>query len=221
MNDFVVATVATLIVVGAAGCVRTPASGAGAKVETARAALDSKLRSPEGVVLEMATPVPEPTEVAQAQDVVVLGEPIPDEAIREFVFAFFDTIRRRDLETLATMVSEGAATLDGRVALGNRDAVISNQLQVMTRNPEYTKLAPAEIATADRLERFSDADLEALKKKKPEPMRPLDVLVRVAMPAVRGTTEKLFDDYVLLVLRPEGGKLKLVTKLEESASAQN
>ena len=93
-----------------AACVRTPApvSPRAKAGETEKA----PPRSPEGVVLEMATPIPPPSEVAVAEDVVVLAEPIPDEALREFVFAFFDAMKRRDMEALGGLVSEQAVTLD-------------------------------------------------------------------------------------------------------------
>lgn len=176
--------------------------------------------SPEGVVLEVATPVPLASESAPAEDVVVLGEPIPDEAIRELVFTFFDAMRRRDLDTLVSLVAESGVTLEGQVTYGNRDALITTMRLALRDARDYGKLSPAEIATPDRIERFSVADLAVLGKKKPEPMRPLDVLVRIAMPAVRGTGEKLFDDFVVLVVRTEGGKLKIVTKSEEPSTSR-
>lgn len=177
--------------------------------------------SPEGVVLEIATPVPAPSEVAPSADVVVLGEPIPDEAIRELVFSFFDAIRRRDLESLTSLVAESGVTLEGLgTTYGNRDALLTMLRLALRDARDYGKLSPAEIATSDRIERFSISDLAALGKKKPEPMRPLDVLVRIAMPAVRGTGEKLFDDYVVLVVRAEAGKLKIVTKTEEPSTSR-
>jgi hypothetical protein len=206
---------AIVFFVGLSACARTPAPAS----PRAKVGAPDKPppRSPEGVVLEMATPMPPPSEVATAEDVVVLAEPIPDDAVRELVFAFFDAIRRRDMDAIGSLVSEQAVTLDGRGAHGNRDALLT-MIFATLRAHDYSKIAPADIASADRLERFSLADLEALKKKKPEPMKPLDVLVRIAMPAVRGTTDKLFEDYVLLLVRPEGGKLRVVTKIEESGA---
>jgi hypothetical protein len=172
-------------------------------------------RSPEGVVLEIGSPMPPPTEAARADAVLVLAEPIPDDAIRDFVFAYFDSLRRRDSDALSGLTSENGVTLEKGATYGDRNA-LWNVLKTPWMRNDFAKIAPAEIAVAERIERFSIADLETLDRKKPEPMRPLDALVRITMPPLRGTSEKLFEDYVWLLLRSEAGKVRIVTKFEES-----
>ena len=48
-------------------------------------------------------------------------------------------------------------------------------------------------------------------------MAPLDVFVRLTMPPQRVAADKLFEEAVVFLLRPEAGKLRIVTMTEESA----
>jgi hypothetical protein len=114
-------------------------------------------------------------------------------------------------------MSENGVTLEKGATYGDRGALWNVLKTPWTRN-DFAKIAPAEIAVAERIDRFSIADLETLDRKKPEPMRPLDALVRITMPPLRGTSEKLFEDYVWLLLRSEAGKVRIVTKFEESVA---
>lgn len=174
-------------------------------------------RVPDGVVLETPTAPPPVLPVALSGTLVALAEPAPDEAVRDFVFGFFDAFRRRDRGALAALVAEGAVRLEAGAAYGNRDALIDS-LASRYRSVDATKLSPADIATLDHIERFTRAELEALGKKRPDAMRDVGLFVRVTMPPLRAGGEKVFDDTVVFVVRVEAGRLKLVTLLEGPAA---
>ena len=175
-------------------------------------------RSPEGVVVEVSASLPPTSAVSDARGVIVLAEPPPDEAIRDVLFAYFDALRRDDKEGIAALFSEGAVRIDAlRGHQGDRAAVLSLVYQWM-RSHDRSRVAPAEIVVGERIDRYSVVDLAAAKQKKPDDMGPLDVFVRLTMPPQRVATDKLFEEAVVFLLRPEAGKLRIVTTNEESAA---
>lgn len=174
-------------------------------------------RSPEGVVLEVAAPMPAAAASSSARGIVVLAEPIPDEAIRETIFSYFDALRRRDMDAMRQLFASSAVRMDAtRGHQGDREAILSLVASLM-RQRDYAKISPAEIVVPEQIERYSLAELAATNQTKPEDMGPLDVFVRVAMPPPRGNAEKIFEDNVVFVLRAEGGKVHILTMNEESA----
>ena len=195
----------------------TASCGAGAASPSALPPKGPPIRSPEGVVLEVNAPLPAPAAVSSARGVVALVEPIPDEAIRDVVFAYFDALRRRDKDAMRPIVAERAVRIDGaRATYGDREGLITGQIFATGR--DYGGISPADLANPDRMIRYALSDLAAANQKRPEPMMPLDVMVRLEMPEPRGAGDKLFEATILFVLRAENGKTRIVTVLEEAAT---
>lgn len=204
--------------VGLAGLLLAAAcGGGGAAAPVGLAPSKELIRSPEGVVLEIAAPLPPPAAVTDARGVVTLVEPIPDEAIRDTVFAYFDALRRRDKDAMRLVVSERAVRIDAtRAVYGDREGLVTGQIFATGR--DYSAISPSELANPERMVRYAVADLAAAGQKRPEPMTALDVMVRLEMPEPRAQAEKLFESTMLFVLRAEGGKTRIVTVLEEPAT---
>lgn len=161
--------------------------------------------------------MPPPSSTSGARGVIVLAEPPPDEAVRDVLFAYFDALRRRDTDAIRTLFSDGAVRIDvQRGHQGDREAMLTLVLQSM-RARDFGKVSPSEIVVPEQIERYGALDFATANQKKPEDMAPLDVFVRVTMPTQRGAAEKLFEDAVVFILRPEAGKLRIVTMNEEAA----
>jgi hypothetical protein len=202
----------------AAGCGAAPSTEPALAVVPRGSAAIAPPRSPEGVVLEVAAPMPAPVASSDARGVIVLAEPAPDEAVRDVLFAYLEALRHRDVDAIRQLLSPSAVRIDGaRGHQGDREAMISLVQQWM-RSRDFTKLAPAELVVPERIERYGALDLAAAKQTKPEDMAPSDLFVRLSIPPARPNADKPFDDDDLVfLLRPEAGKLHIVTVNEEPA----
>lgn len=153
--------------------------------------------------------------LASGSSVLALSEPIPDEAVRDVLFSFFEGLRRRDADATRLLFSDSAVRIDkSRGHEGDREAMLSLVAQWM-RQRDATKIVPSEIVVPERIDRYDANELAASGQRKPEDMAPFDLLIRLAAPPPRPSGEKLFEDSMLFVLRPEGGRVRIVTVSEE------
>lgn len=196
-------------VMGAPGCVasRTISSPV-TDVE-----LPDPPRRPDGVVVEPAPALPVATERAPSNGVVVLREPLGDDAVVAVVRAMFRAFAHEDREALAALLTADAAPL-GAGHVGARGALL-DQWSARLRSMDYGLLEGLEVARLDRMERRTYADLAAGGGDRPSMMRPGDLLVRVPVATPRAGAEPLFGDVVVLLLRREGAAFKIAGEGEE------
>ena len=151
----------------------------------------------------------------RAEGVVALREPLGGDAVAATVRALFRGFEREDAETLASLVTDDATVLGA--ARGSRGAGQTGQSgqagersvlelwRARLRTVDYGRLAGAEVAQIDRIERFAYADLGgAGEPERPAEMQSGDVLARVPVATPRVGSEQLFGDVVVLLLRRDG-----------------
>jgi hypothetical protein len=197
-----------LVVVAAvalvAGC-----AGAGA-LETATS-VPKTPRRPDGIVLEPAPALPVAMERASASGIVALREPLVEEVVRAYLRAF----ELEDIDALEQLLAQDAAPL-GR---GGGKQQLLELWRSKMKNFEYQKLAGVEVARIAQIERHSYESLSASAgPMRPAEMRPGDLFVRVPIATPRIGSDQLFGDILVLLLRREGGRLKLAGQADENGT---
>lgn len=165
-------------------------------------------RRTPGVALEVPAALPVVRERAAVGTVVGLREREVEDVVRAYVLAF----DREDVAALEQLLSSDARPL-GRS--GTRTTLLDGW--------------KARLRGADRMRegavqsvRFRDIEIydEAMQDiaggpARPEAMGPRDVFVRVPITKTRGAGGSLFGETLLLLLRREGGKLRIVGQSDE------
>jgi hypothetical protein len=171
-------------------------------------------RRPDGVVVEPRPALPPPQEHAAARGVVALKEPLGGEAVVDVVRALIRAFEREDVDAMAALVTDDAVLLGPpRTTRGT----LLDQWRARVKALDYGRLAGAEVARIDAIERWSFADLDAPgAPDRPAEMRPGDVLVRVPITTPRAGSEQLFGDVVIVLLRREGRAFKIAGFGEEN-----
>jgi hypothetical protein len=171
-------------------------------------------RHPDGVLIEPPAPLPPTTDRASARGVVALREPATDEAIRDLVRQYVHAWVSEDRPNLEQLLTADCVSLDA-THLGRAALVESWRLKM--QNLDYKKLAGAEIARFDRIERYAYAEVGLPgSPARPNEMRPGDVLVRVPTSIPRTGAEQLFPETIVLLLRRDD-----TTKLRIAGVGEN
>jgi hypothetical protein len=188
-------------------------------------------RRPDGVVLEPAPAEPAPQDRVRAEGVVALREPLGGDAVATIVRALFRGFEREDAEALASLVTDDATVLGaprgsrgqsgqtgqtGQAGQPGERSVLE-LWRARLRTFDYGRLAGAEVAQVDRIERFAYADLGGPgEPERPAEMQPGDLLARVPVATPRVGSEQLFGDAVVLLLRRDGRGFKIAGFGEEN-----
>ena len=122
--------------------------------------------------------------------------------------SFFDAWSRESVDDLAALLAPDAGPLEAR-ARGRRALVDVWRLRM--RSHEYGRLAGVEMFRPERIERWEPDELGAEGAPAHVDARPGEAArVRASLrdgPTVAG--ERLFGDEVVMLVRPEGGKLRI------------
>jgi hypothetical protein len=186
--------------------------GGGSSLETATE-MPKSPRRPDGVVVERRAALPTPTDRASASGVVALREPLADRDVEDVVRAYIRAFEREDDRALAELLAADAVPL-GRS--GTRMHLIEIWRAKM-KSFEYQKLAGLEVARISQIEKhtYDTLGTPGMPSRPPE-MRPGDLYVRVPIATPRVGQEQLFGDILVLLLRREGGQLKIAGQADES-----
>ena len=172
-------------------------------------------RRPDAVVLEPPAALPVPVARAEARGIVSLRQPLASDAVADLVQSFVDAWQRESLDALTAMLASDAGPIDGRIR--GRGALIEAWRQRMHAH-EYGRLANVELVRPERIARWDRDELGAPDAPaRPADIRPGEIYVRAPLEATRVAGEKLFGDVLVMVLRPEGGKLKIAAYGEVDA----
>lgn len=172
-------------------------------------------RRPDGVVLEPPPPLPEPEGRASATGIVALREPFAEREVEEVVRAYVKGFERGDLSALLKLLAEDAGPL-GRA--GGRAGLV-NLWRSKLQSFESLRSSSTELSRVSRAESYGYESLgEPGAPARPPEMRRGDVFVRVRVVTPQPTSDPLFGDVVILLLRPEGGRLKIAGQADESGS---
>lgn len=207
---------ASLAIAAAIGCAGAPSPVLAPQSHEPNAASDTLLaRRPDAVVLEPPTALPAPVSRADARGVVSLRQPLPSDAVVDLVQAFVDAWQRASLDALAAMLTSDAGPIDGRIR--GRGALVEAWRQRL-RAHEYARLANVEMVRPERIARWDQDDLGAPDAPaRPTDMHPGEIYVRAPLEVTRVAGERLFGDVMVMVLRAEEGKLKIVAYGEVDA----
>lgn len=184
----------------------------GGALETATE-LPKAPRRPDGVVLEPPPALPEARDRAPATGVVGLREPIADREIEDVVGKYFDAFVHENLDGLATLLGSGATYLG---AQGARAGLLEMWRGRM-RSFEYQQLVGVELYRPAEVERHAYDTLGVPgAPTRPAAMQPGDVLVRVPVLTPNVSGEQLFGEVVVLLLRRDDGRLRIVGAADEA-----
>lgn len=193
-------TIVVVVAAATGGCGAAPAVSGPANEPR-----PSGVRHPDGIALEPPAALPKPVERAAARGVVSLREPVDRAAVARLVQSFFDAWQGASLNALVALLTSDAAPIDGRGALPD---LWRQRLQAH----DYGRLAGLELFRAERIERWTWDELDApFAPARPVEMQPDEVYVRVPVEVTHVGGERLFGDVAVLVLRREGGELRIAS----------
>jgi hypothetical protein len=135
-----------------------------------------------------------------------LREPVAAEAVARFVETFVDAWRRESLEDLAALLSNAsdAGPLEARGR--GREAIMENWRQRLKGHPhEYAALG-GDLVAMDRIERWDVDSAHAA----PGNGGGADVFVSAPVDATWTGVDRLFKNYLVMVLRREPGGFRIV-----------
>ncbi len=203
--------VATLLATG--GCSGPPAAAPVVSLPLASMGSSASAgapppRRPDGVVLEPPPTVPTAVAVGDARGVVALRPTLSLEAIRGCVQQLLDAWQRASLDGLAALLASDAGPLEAR-ARGPGALVEAFRQRLRAR--DYRRLEGVELARLDAVEHYAWSELGGADGlARPESMHPDEVYVRVPLEVTQVAGEKYFESTVVLLLREEQGRARIV-----------
>ncbi len=169
-------------------------------------------RSTEGAFLEPEPARPTSVPSAEARGVVSLREPVGTRVVAEFVQAFLDAWRRESLDDLDALLSQSvdAGPIEARGR--GRAALIENwKERLKAYNHEYARLE-SELVAPERIEHWDSDDAGRVGGSSlPRiDMRVGDVYVTAPFRVTSNGSDRLFGNFLVMVLRREKGDLRMV-----------
>jgi hypothetical protein len=144
--------------------------------------------------------------VASARGVVALREPLSTDAVVDVVESFVDAWAHEALDVLVGMLAADAGPIEARGR--GRAALVEGWRQRMHAH-EYRRLLGVEVVRPDRIQRWTLQDLATGDPSRPD-LRPGELLVRAPVEAATINGDKLFGDMLVMILRVDDGKYKIV-----------
>lgn len=189
----------------AAGACRPAVDGS--EASAAGAADGGVARRPDGVALEVPPAIPPAVERAEAAGIVALREPASPEQVREVVVSISDAWKRGSLDALRELLTSDAVPLEA--PKGGRTSLLDGWKERLRAFP-FDRLPGGSIFALDRITSCAYGELSPTgAPPRPVSMRPGEVYVRVPFDVTRLGSDRVFGDVLELVLRREGGRLKV------------
>jgi hypothetical protein len=164
-------------------------------------------RAPDGVVIDAPALLPPSVARSGARGVVSLREPQGQDVVIDLVRTFLEGWQHESLDTLLSLVSPDAGLIDGP---DHGHATLVESWRQRLKAHDYGRLAGAELVLPERIERWEWDELGApAKPARPSAMRPGEILVRAALEVTRVAGERVFGDVVTMILRRQGGTLRI------------
>jgi hypothetical protein len=189
------------------GCPHSPQSAA----VPAPSSAPSSERPAVGAFLDPEPARPSPVARADARGVVSLREPVGERDIARFVQGFLDAWRRESLEDLDSLLSQSSDT--GPIeALGRgREAVIENwKDRLKAHAHEYARLG-GDLVAPERIEHRDSDEVGSFEGPWPRAtLRVGDVYVSAPLRVTSSGSDRLFGNFLVMVLRREKGELRMV-----------
>jgi hypothetical protein len=164
-------------------------------------------RRPDGVVLEVATALPEPLLRSEASGVIALHPPFGNGVVRELVSELMAAWTSESIERLSALLTDDAGPLDAR---SRGRAVLVESWRQRLHAHEYHRLAGSELVRPERIERYASGELSTLRGgPKPPELSDDELFVRLPLEVTHLAGERVFGDSILLVLRRDDAKYKI------------
>jgi len=158
-------------------------------------------------VLEPPPAIPQAVTVADARGVVALRASLSGDAIRDCVRELLDAWQRASLDTLSSLLAEGAGPIEARAR--GPGALVEAWRQRL-RAHEYKRLEGLDLARLDRVEHYAFGELGGPDSPaRPADMHPDEIFVRVPLEVTQVAGEKLFEPTIVLLVRAEHGKARI------------
>lgn len=167
------------------------------------------------MVLEPAPALPAVAVRGPSGGVLALRVPLGRDAVADVLRLFIDAWQRESIDALAALLTSDAGPIDAR-GRGSRTLVESWRQRLRAHG--YARLSGVEVVRPDRIERWEADELGVSgAPARPPDMRPGELLVRapVEVPVVSG--ERLFGDQIVMIVRPDEGRLKIAAYGETDA----
>jgi hypothetical protein len=189
------------------GCPHSPQAAA----VPAPSSAPSSERPAVGAFLDPEPARPAPVARADARGVVSLREPVGELDIARFVQGFLDAWRRESLEDLDSLLSQSSDT--GPIeALGRgREAVIENwKDRLKAHAHEYARLG-GDLVAPEHIEHRDSDEVGGFEGPWPRAtLRVGDVYVSAPLTVTSSGSDRLFGNFLVMVLRREKGELRMV-----------
>jgi hypothetical protein len=167
-------------------------------------------RKPDGVLLEPSPAVPVAVEHADARGVVALKMPLSIDDVKAVVAELMKGYENEAIEKIMVMLLPDAVDPFKHLNLQQIRAEINSRFQHL----EFQKMRGLEVAHVDRAElREYDDLMTSGPRPRPPEMTPGDIWVRIPMTAPLSQGERLFDDYLVLILRRDARDPKSALKI--------
>lgn len=174
-------------------------------------------RRPPGLAVDPAAELPRPAASgASEQGLLVLREPVDDEAAKETVRRFFRAVVSERSDELLSVIDESATVQTG--AQGTRQSARSFWQMRLTRL-DYGALAALAVYRETALETYRAKDAARLRPTRALPLAVSgdEVLIRAPIAQSHAGKTRLFGDEILFVLRPQNDAFRIASMLEDFA----
>jgi hypothetical protein len=164
-----------------------------------------------GAFLDPEPARPVPAARADARGVVSLREPVAARDIARFLQEFLDAWRRESLEDLGSLLSQSADAGPIEAVGRGREAVVENwKERLKSHAHEYARLA-GDLVVPERIEHWDSDELGRFQGPLPRvTLRVGDVYVSAPLRVTSSGSDRLFGNFLVMVLRREEGELRMV-----------
>lgn len=202
-------TIALVAQLASCGAARAPAFATAEELPSGR-------RHPDGVAVDPATELPAPADTTSSDAAVAtLRAPLPSDAARETMHAFFRAVLAEDFDALAALVTTDA-TVSPRVR--GPSASLLDVWRARMRRLDYLPLASAAVYDDATVETWRASDLASTSgahPARPPEMAAGDVMLRVPIAVARSGQDRLFGDEMTFLLRRDGSRFRIRALVED------
>jgi hypothetical protein len=143
----------------------------------------------------------------------MLREPLAEQALRRCITLMLQAWEEKSVDHLRELLTPDAGPIDNRP--GGRKALEESWRQRM-HSHEYERLAGVELVRFERVEHWEWETLGAADApERPADMHPGEIYVRIPLEVTVVAGEKLFDDEILLLVRPDGSRYRIAAYGEQ------
>jgi hypothetical protein len=145
---------------------------------------------------------------AEARGVVALRQSLSGDAVRDVALELVGAWEHGSLEGLAALLATDAGPIEARA---RGPGALVESFRQRLRAHEYKKLEGMDLVRPERIEHYAWGELGGPDAPaRPADMRPDELYVRVPLEVTQAAGEKFFDGVIVLLLRGEEGRAKIV-----------